>query len=93
VDSLVLALTSRLSSRSRGYLLELGPGLLPEIYPYLNDEDASLRAELADLLADLGDPEAAAKLAPLVNDPNPKVADRANRAVERLRNGAAAASR
>ena len=35
----------------------------------------------------MGDPEAIPRLAPLLNDPSRNVADRANRAVERLRRG------
>jgi hypothetical protein len=41
-----------------------------------------------------GDPEAIPRLTPLINDPSQTVADKANRAVERLRrSGAAKASR
>jgi hypothetical protein len=38
-----------------------------------------------DLLAQIGDPAAVAHLQPLINDPSTTVADRANRAVERLK--------
>jgi HEAT repeat protein len=86
LDSLVLSLSSRaLSTRARNYLLELGASIAPELYPYLNDQDAEIRANLADLLAQLGNPDAIPHLMPLLNDPNTKVADRANRAVERLK--------
>lgn len=88
VDSLVLCLPSRtLGSRCEDYLVELGPGILPELYPYLSDPDAEVRATLCDVMAALGQPEAADKLAPLIQDPSAKVADRANRAVERLKRG------
>jgi HEAT repeat protein len=86
LDSIVLCLPSKtLGNRCRGYILEMGREVLPEIYPYLNDPDAEVRADLCDIMATLGDPDAIAKLAPLVSDPSTKVADRANRAVERLR--------
>jgi len=86
LDSLVLCLPSRtLGSRCRGYILEMGKDVLPELYPYLNDPDPDVRGVLADILAAVGDPEAVPRLAPLVSDPSRDVADRANRAIERLR--------
>ena len=86
LDTIVLTLPSRtLGSRSRGYLLEMGPAILPDLYPYLNDPEAEIRATLCDIIASFGDPEAIPRLTPLLNDPSPTVADRANRAVERLR--------
>lgn len=86
VDSIVLALPSRLyGNRCRRYILEMGKDLLPDLYPYLNDPDEDIRAELCDLLASLGDAEAIPRLQPLISDPSTKVSDRANRAVERLK--------
>ncbi len=97
LDSIVLALGAggAAAERARAYVLELGPGIAPELYPYLNDPDAQVRGAVCDVLAQLGDAGAAAKLAPLLSDPNTKVADRANRAIEKLRRvpaGRAAAS-
>ena len=66
-------------------MLELGPAIGPDLYPYLNDPDAQVRGAVCDVLAQLGDVGAVAKLTPLLSDPNAKVADRANRAIERLR--------
>jgi HEAT repeat protein len=89
LDSLVLCLPSRtLGSRCRGYILEMGRTVLPELYPYLNDPEADVRGALADILAAVGDPDAIPRLGPLVNDPSRDVADRANRAIERLRRAA-----
>jgi HEAT repeat protein len=86
LDTIVLSLPSRtLGTRSRGYLLEMGPAILPELYPYLNDPEADIRAALCDIMASFGDPEAIPRLTPLINDPSETVADKANRAVERLR--------
>jgi hypothetical protein len=86
LDSLVLNLSSRaLAKRARGYILELGPSIVPELYPYLNDQDADIRVGLCDLIAQLGNPDAIGHLQPLLSDPNTTVADRANRAVERLK--------
>ena len=91
VDTIVLSLPSRtLGTRSRNYLLEMGPEVLPDLYPYLGDPDPEIRAALCDVIALIGDADAVAHLTSLVNDPSPKVADRANRAVEKLRRGQAA---
>ncbi|MCL4819968.1 MAG: HEAT repeat domain-containing protein [Vicinamibacteria bacterium] len=87
VDTIVLSLPSRyLGERCRRYLLEMGRDLLPDLYPYLNDPEPEVRAALADVMAQVGDPAAIERLTPLISDPSAKVADRANRAVERLRN-------
>jgi HEAT repeat protein len=86
LDSIVLALPSRtLGKRCRGYILEMGTKVAPELYPYLNDPEADIRATLCDLLAQIGEPKAIEHLKPLINDPSTSVADRANRAVERLK--------
>jgi HEAT repeat protein len=86
LDSLVLCLPSRtLGSRCRGYILEMGKDILHDLYPYLNDPEEEVRGSVADILAAVGDPDAVPRLAPLVSDPSRDVADRANRAIERLR--------
>jgi HEAT repeat protein len=91
LDTIVLTLPSRtLGSRSRSYLVEMGPAILPDLYPYLGDPEAEIRATLADIIASYGDPEAIARLTPLINDPSATVADRANRAVERLKRASGA---
>jgi HEAT repeat protein len=87
LDSLVLNLPSRTGNRSRGYILEAGRAILPDLYPYLGDSDAGVRAAVCDLVGALGDPDGISRLQPLVRDPNTNVADRANRAIERLRRG------
>jgi HEAT repeat protein len=87
LDAIVLALGSSGSRarRARDYILELGLPIAPELYPYLNDREPEVRGALCDVLAQLGDPDATPKLQPLLADPNSSVADRANRAVEKLR--------
>lgn len=90
LDSIVLALGagSRESARARSYLLELGLGIAGELYPYLSDQDAEVRGAVCDLLAQLGDVAALPHLSALLGDASSKVADRANRAIERLRRAA-----
>jgi HEAT repeat protein len=91
IDGLALGLGAGgvRADRARGYLLELGVSVAPDLYTYLNDPDAEVRGGVADTLAQMGDPGAVARLQPLLNDPNSKVADRANRAIQRLQRGGA----
>jgi hypothetical protein len=71
LDSLVLALggTGQSAQHARDLILELGPSLAPDLYPYLNDRDPSVRGAVCDLLAALGDTNAGPKLTPLLADP------------------------
>jgi HEAT repeat protein len=86
LDTIVLGLPSRLHGiRCRNYLVEMGGQMLPELYPYLGDPDEDVRAELSDIVATIGDSQSIPMLEPLLNDPSRKVADRANRAIERLK--------
>lgn len=90
VDGLALALGSggANAERARHYLLEIGPSVAPDLYRYLNDPEPEVRGAVAEVLAQLGDRAAIPKLNPLLSDPNAKVADRANRAIQRLQRGA-----
>jgi HEAT repeat protein len=94
LDSIALALGSSGSTarRARDYVLELGPSIAPELYPYLNDEDADVRAAVCDVLAQLGDRGAVPKMTPLLTDPSSKVADHANLAIQKLRRADSAES-
>ncbi len=87
LDSLALPLggSGLAAGRAREMLLELGLDIAPGLYKYLSDRDAGVRGAVAELLADLGDTAAVPKLEPLLADPNSRVADRANRAIQRLR--------
>ena len=86
LDSIVLSLPSRtLGNRCRGYILEMGTPIAPELYPYLNDPGPRGARRALRRVAQLGDAGAPPRLTPLLADPNSKVADRANRAIEKLR--------
>ena len=90
LDTIVLSLPSRtMGRRSRAYILELGRDLLPDLYGYLADPDSDVRSALCEIMGAMGDPSAIDPLTPLLGDPNANVADRANRALERLRRGGA----
>jgi HEAT repeat protein len=87
LDAIALALgsTGSTGKQARDYVLELGAGIAPDLYPYLNDRDPEVRGAVCDVLAQLGDTNAVSRLTPLLADPTSKVADRANRAIEKLR--------
>ncbi len=51
-----------------------------------------MRGALGEVLAQLGDVNAIPRLTPLLADPNSRVADRANRAIEKLRRAGGAAA-
>jgi HEAT repeat protein len=89
IDSIALALgkSGSTGDRARAYILELGIGIAPDLYAYLNDPDPAVRGGVADVLAQLGDTAAIPRLTPLLNDPDSGVVDRANRALQRLRRG------
>jgi HEAT repeat protein len=86
VDTIVLSLPSRtLGRRCEEYLLEMGDEILSELYAYLYDPDADIRAAICEILRQIGDPEAIHHLTPLIHDSSSRVSDQANRAVEYLK--------
>ncbi|TDI45216.1 MAG: HEAT repeat domain-containing protein [Acidobacteria bacterium] len=74
------------------YAVELGSGVLGELVRYLTDPVPAVRIEMARVLMAIGDPAAIPHLQPLLSDPNSKVADSANRAIARLKQGRLSAS-
>jgi HEAT repeat protein len=86
IDPIAEALMKpRLHDRARQYLIELAPGRSAGYRRYLQDPDGRLRAEIADILAQGGDPAAIAAIEPLMQDLDPDVVAAATRAVARLR--------
>jgi HEAT repeat protein len=94
IDAIALELgpSGAAAKQAQGYVMELGPPMAPDLYPYLNDPNAGVRGGTCDILAQLGDVAAIPRLTPLLADPNSKVADRANRAIEKLRRAGGAAA-
>jgi HEAT repeat protein len=90
LDSIVRGLSTKFDRRCRDYLLELGRPALPDLYEYLSYSAADVRAALCEIMGEMGDADTITRLQPLVNDPNTKVADNANRAIEHLKQSAAA---
>jgi HEAT repeat protein len=75
----------RLHDQARQYLIELGFGRANAFARYVQDPDARVRVDVADILGLARDPAALAILEPLTRDNDPQVVRAANRAVARLR--------
>jgi HEAT repeat protein len=81
IDAIALELGSSGASakQAQGYVMELGPPMAPDLYPYLNDPSAGVRGGTCDILAQFGDVAAIPRLTPLLADPDSKVAGRTAR--------------
>lgn len=85
VDRLVdAALTSSTAALGRGYLVELGPSIAPDLYSFLVVSDRRVRIFAVDLLGEIGNRSAIERLKPLTADPDTQVAAAARRAIARL---------
>jgi len=69
----------------QGYIIELGPAVVPELAPRLKDPDPGVRARLAEVLGAVGDPAAVALLEPMKQDSQREVAAAATHAIERIK--------
>jgi HEAT repeat protein len=69
----------------QGYLLELGPSVVPHIVPRLQEPDEGVREHLAEVLGALGNQSTVSILTPLKNDSNRDVANAATNAIERIK--------
>ena len=85
IDRIALSLADQfLREQSVAYLVELGSPFLTELVPYLSDPVIDVRRGMALALEKVGDPDAIPYLRPLLTDPDPRVADWANRAIASL---------
>ena len=93
VDRVALDLgNKKRRDQAHTYAVELGHEFLDELVTYLADPVARVRMEMAQVLMEIGDPRAIPYLEPLLADPDSEVADRANVAIARLRQGRMSAS-
>lgn len=67
------------------YLIELGPAVVPELTPHLQDSSPAIRAHVVTVIGALGGPAAEAAIAPLAADRDHDVAQAATRALQRLK--------
>jgi len=91
-DDYLAALVHELGSRMRGdvavsYLRELSrdPKFLPKLYPFLSEQDATVRRKLCTVLMFTGNPASLEHLERLSHDPNNDVASEAIRAARAIR--------
>jgi HEAT repeat protein len=69
----------------QGYLLELGPSVVPHLVPRLQEPDEGVREHLAEVLGAIGNQSTVTVLTPLKNDSNRDVANAATHAIERIK--------
>jgi HEAT repeat protein len=67
------------------YLIELGPPIVPALLPHLQDPDAAIRGNVAQVLGAIGGDETIEALEPLTQDKEADVARAATRAIERIK--------
>jgi HEAT repeat protein len=76
--------SSKVLAQGQGYLVELGPAIVPTVVPRLQDPEPALRAALADVLGVIGDASTLPALEAAAKDAEGSVAAAAKRAILRL---------
>jgi HEAT repeat protein len=66
------------------YLLKMGEGDVPKLYPYLKKSDHSIRVRLLEIVGLRGDPSAVPIILEIAESPNPELASAANLALRRI---------
>ena len=86
INNLANALDTRQSTQVEVYLFELGKfdGKLNELHRYLRSENPRVRAGMARVLGNIGDPSSTAQIRPLTDDPNTEVVREAVGALRKL---------
>jgi HEAT repeat protein len=86
LDRIAEALVApRSRDQARQYLIDLAPGRLQALTPYLQDPDARIREDVIEAIARSGETGGRGLLEPLVNDHDPVVARAAERALMQIR--------
>jgi HEAT repeat protein len=85
LDPIVEALRKpRLAAQARQYLVDIAPGRILSFTRHALDPDVRIRSGIADVLGLAGDVAALPVLEPMRRDPEPHVAQAAERAIARL---------
>jgi HEAT repeat protein len=86
INNLANALDSRQQNQVEVYLLELGKfdGQLNELYRYLRSSNPKVRAGLARVIGNIGDPSSATQIRALTDDSNTEVVREAVAALRKL---------
>ena len=77
--------STKMTPQIQGYLVELGPSIVPELYPRLQEPDELTRRSLVDVLGALGDQSTIAALTPLLQDDDRDVVKCATHAIQRIK--------
>jgi HEAT repeat protein len=85
-DELANALDTRQAGQAEVYLFELGKygGKLSELHRYLRSSNPKVRAAMARIVGNVGDPSSADQIRPLTDDPNTDVVREAVSALRKL---------
>ena len=86
INNLANALDSRQAYQVEVYLYELGKfdGQLNELYRYLKSANPKVRAGMARVIGNIGDPSSADQIRPLADDPSTEVVREAVAALRKL---------
>jgi HEAT repeat protein len=77
--------SAKMAPQIAGYLIELGPTVVPQLLSHLQDQDPAIRANVAQVLGAIGGDPALAALQPLLQDRDEAVVEAATRAIERAK--------
>jgi HEAT repeat protein len=77
--------SDRTAPQIQSYLVELGPSVVPQVVPLLQEPDESLRKNLVAALGLIGDQSTLPALTPLKSDRDRDVVAAATQAIERIR--------
>jgi HEAT repeat protein len=77
--------TKRMAPQVQTYLMELGPSVVPDLLPRLQEPGDTTRQSLMEVLGELGDRSTIAALTPLLQDGNRDHVQAAARAIERIK--------
>jgi HEAT repeat protein len=86
INNLANSLDTRQANQAEVYLYELGKydGQLSELYRYLRSENPKVRAGVARVVGEIGDPSSADQIRPLTDDSNTDVVREAVSALRKL---------
>jgi len=77
--------SDRVAPQIQGYFMELGPQVISQAVPRLQEPDEGVRRNLVSVLGALGDQSTVAALTPLKEDRDRDVAAAATHAIERIK--------
>jgi len=77
--------STKMTPQIQGYLLELGPSVVPELFPRLVEPDKTTRQSLVDVMGALGDESTIDAITPLLQDRNRDVVEAATHAIQRIK--------